>query len=87
MIAAILVSLIGMIMLPLRSSVRAGETTGVWHACQVGWVNGIAGPCHVSWTHSIGGVHFTMVEPESNWKWTELIVIEEASRKFYCPYP
>ncbi len=87
MIAAILASLIGMIMLPLYAAVCAGETTEVWHMRQAGWVNGIAGPCHVRWTHFIGGVHPAIGWPEWNWKWTELTVIEETSRKFYCPYP
>ncbi len=87
MIAAILVSLIGMIILPLYAAVHAGKTTGVRHSCQASWVNGIAGLCHVRWTHSIRGVHPTMGRPEQNQKWTKIIVIEETSRKFYCSYP
>ena len=76
MIAAILVSLIGMIMLSLCVEVCTGETTGVWYTHQAGWVNGIAGLCHVRWTRSFRGVHLTMGWPERNQKWTKLIVIE-----------
>ena len=87
MIAAILVSLVGLIKLPLSVAVRVGETTGVWPTRQVGWLHGIARPCHVRWTHSIGGVIPTMGWPEQNQKWIELIFIEETSRRIYHPYP